>query len=256
VNLAASMPRTSAALGTLFSLDTLRPTVLPDGSTAASISIGVHTDQLKGRFPNFSDYTRKYLDPARFHAVISDRTGAVYLDIASRDKAITLRVRTLNGHLVPLAGPLRPLADTMVAVVEFTDKVKLFHVGFHDLVLEFINGGHGDTERWWAFSARKEPQWNLPFITARLLRSPLRRPFAGEGALFRIGIRADPADATTVLFRQARLDVQESAILKFINSLTNTAMDDFGARVEKEENQWLRELFVAMRDDARGAIAP
>ena len=105
-------------------------------------------------------------------------------------------------------------------------------------------------------SARREPHWNLPFITARLIRAPLRYPFAGEGALFRIGVRAGEGDQPTVLVRQSRLGVQESAILKFVNSLTSTAMDDFGARVEHEENQWLREIFLALRDDSRGILAP
>ena len=45
-------------------------------------------------------------------------------------------------------------------------------------------------------------------------------------------------------------------MLKFINSLTNTALDDFGERVELEENRWLREVFLALRDDARTALPP
>jgi len=57
-----------------------------------------------------------------------------------------------------------------------------------------------------------------------------------------------------VLARQMRLFVQESAILNFINSLSNTAMDEFGGLVEKEENAWLHDLFGAMREDARNAI--
>ena len=55
--------------------------------------------------------------------------------------------------------------------------------------------------------------------------------------------------------RQTRLFVQESAILNFFNSLSSTAMDDFGNTVEREENAWLRDLFLAMRDDSRKAIA-
>jgi hypothetical protein len=92
-------------------------------------------------------------------------------------------------------------------------------------------------------------------ITARLLRSPLRRPFAGEGALFRIGVRAGENGAPTVLLRHSRLSVQESAILNFINSLGGTAMDDFGGPVQREEYAWLHELFVALREDARAALA-
>jgi hypothetical protein len=69
-------------------------------------------------------------------------------------------------------------------------------------------------------------------------------------------LRAGEGDAPTVMVRQARLGVQESAILKFLNSLSSTAMDDFGTRVEHEENQWLREVFLALRDDARGVLSP
>jgi hypothetical protein len=69
-------------------------------------------------------------------------------------------------------------------------------------------------------------------------------------------VRAGDGDAPTVIVRQARLAVQESAILKFLNSLSSTAMDDFGVRVEHEENQWMREIFLALRDDARAVLSP
>ena len=72
--------------------------------------------------------------------------------------------------------------------------------------------------------------------------------------MFRIGVRAGDGAAPSVLARQMRLFVQESAILNFINSLGNTAMDEFGGQVEKEENAWLHELFSSMREDARNAI--
>jgi hypothetical protein len=120
--------------------------------------------------------------------------------------------------------------------------------------MDLTSSTRDDLERDWVATARREPQWDLPLITARLLRAPLRRPFTGEGALFRIGIRAGENGAPTVIARQARLTVQESAILNFLNSLGNTAMDDFGHDVEREQNLWLRELFGALRDDARGVI--
>jgi hypothetical protein len=59
-----------------------------------------------------------------------------------------------------------------------------------------------------------------------------------------------------VLIRQSRLAVQESAILRFLNSLGTKAMDDFGGKVEREEDAFLRALFAAMREDARLAIRP
>ena len=254
-DLAAGAPRTAAALGTLFTLDALKPVALVDGTTAVSLTVSVHSEQLKARFPDFGDYARKYLDPARLRFVLTDRAGVPFLSVDGQDRVLNIRLRTQNGHLVPLSGPPRPLPDSLLAQVDFTAKVKLWNVGFHDLVMDLFVGAQGNTERDWTFVAKREPHWNLPMIAARLIRAPLRRPFAGEGALFRIGVRANPGDPQTVLFRQSRLTVQESTILRFINSLSNTAMDDFGQRVEKEENQWLREIFVGMRDDARAAIA-
>jgi hypothetical protein len=254
--LASVAPRTSAAFGTLFSLDTIRPVTLGDGSTLTTVGISVHSDQLRARLPALAEFVHKYVDPARLRFLLSDRSGNAFLEITGRDRFLSVRVRTLRGHLVTLAGPPRPMPDSLVLTSDFTTKMKMWHIGFHDLVMDFVNGSHEDGEHDWVMTARKEPQWNLPMITARLLRAPLRRPFTGEGALIRIGVRDGNGDRPTVLFRQTRLTVQESAILKFINSLTNSAMDDFGGRVEREENIWLRELFLAMRDDARAALPP
>jgi hypothetical protein len=255
-DLLANAPRTSSALGTVFSLDSLRPTPLSDGTTAVTLGISIHSDNLKRRLPAFAEYLHKYVEPARYHFVVADRAGAPFLDVAARDRFLTIRLRTQRGHLVPLAGPARPLPDSMLLLADFNVKIKIFHVGFHNLSMELTNAAHDDLERDWTMTAHREPQWDLPLIAARLLRAPLRRPFAGEGALFRIGVRAGEGTAPTVIARQARLTVQESAILNFLNSLGSTAMDDFGHDVEREQNVWLRELFLALRDDARGALTP
>ena len=255
-DLMALAPRVAAALGTVFTLDSLQPTPLADGTTAVTVGISVHSDVLSHRFPAFGDYVHRYVDPARFRVLVSDHAGVPFLEGQYKDRFLTIRLRSHGGHLVPLSGPARPIPDSLVVLADFTVKVKVFTVGFHDLSLDFVNVARGDHEREWAVTGRKEPHWNLPFITARLIRAPLRYPFAGEGALFRMGLRAGEGDQPTVLVRQTRLAVQESAILKFINSLTNTAIDDFGARVEREENQWLRELFLALRDDARAVLSP
>ena len=254
-DLASAAPRTASALGAGFSLDSLHPTLLADGTTAVTVRIGIHSDQLGPHFPALGEFVEKYVNPAKARFIFSDR-GDAFLDISVRDRVVTIRLRTHEGHLVPLGGAPRPMPDTLVVVADFTMKVGLFTVGFHDLAMDFVNAARGSRERSWSLSARKEPKWNLPLITARLIRAPLRYPFSGEGAFFRIGVRDDEGGAPTVLFRQARLAVQQSAILKFINSLTSAAMDDFGARVEHDMNIWLRQLFAAMRDDARVALTP
>jgi hypothetical protein len=254
-DLLAVAPRTSAALGQLFSLDSLHPAALADGSTAVTLVIAVRSDLLRRRYPVFADYVRRYVEPARYRFTVADRAGVPFVEGAAEDRLLTIRLRTLHGQIVSLSGPPRPMPDTLVALADFKTKMKHFSVGFHGLSMELLHGRRGGTENEWVVTSRREPEWDLPFATARLLRAPLRRPFAGEGSLFRIGLRAD-ANAPTVLVRQSRLFVQESAVLRFLNSLTGAAMDDFQTKVEREENAWLRELFLAMRDDARLAIGP
>jgi hypothetical protein len=58
----------------------------------------------------------------------------------------------------------------------------------------------------------------------------------------------------TVLVRQIRLFVQESAILRFLNSLSGAAFSEFEDRVDREENAWLREVFSGMRADVRTGL--
>jgi hypothetical protein len=252
--LAVTAPRTAAALGSLFTLDSLHPSALADGSTAVTVGIAINSAPLRRRLPAFADYIRKYVEATSYHVVIADRAAVPFIDIAQRDRYITIHVRTLNGELVPLAGQARPIPDSLLVLADFRTKVKIFHVGFHDLVMELVNQSQGDRARSWVVTAHREPKWDLPLITARLLRAPLRRPFLGEGALFRIGVRAGDDGGPTVIMRQSHLTVQESSILNFLNSLGNTAMDDFEGAVEREQNVWLRELFLALRDDARAAL--
>jgi hypothetical protein len=251
--IAATAPRTAAALGTVFTLDSLSPSRLADGSTAVTVGIAINSAPLRRRLPAFAEYLRKYVEPTTYHAVIADRAAVPFIDIAQRDRYLTIRVRTMNGKLVPLSGPARPIPDSLLVIADFRAKVKIFHVGFHDLVMELVNERR-DRQRSWVVTAHREPKWDLPLVTARLLRAPLRRPFLGEGALFRIGVRTGDDGEPTVIMRNSHLTVQESGILNFLNSLGNTAMSDFEGAVEREENAWLRDLFLALRDDARAAI--
>jgi hypothetical protein len=252
--LAATAPHTSAVLGSLFTIDSLHLTALADGSTAVTLGIAIDAAPLRRRLPAFAEYLKKYIEPTSYHVVIADRAAVPFIDIAQRDKFITIRVRTMDGQLVPLVGRAREMPDSLLVLADFRTKVKIFHVGFHGLVMELVNQVQGDRERSWVVTAHREPKWDLPLVSARLLRAPLRRPFTGEGALFRIGVRAGDNGAPTVIMRQSHLTVQESGILNFLNSLGNTAMDDFDGAVEREQNAWLRELFLALRDDAHSAI--
>ena len=101
--------------------------------------------------------------------------------------------------------------------------------------------------------AQAEPNWQLPLITERLLRSPLRRPFQGEGASLEMGV-VDSVGAQTLLYRRSRLEVKESPILRFLGGLVTRVFDDLDTAVEREEAAYIRELMVAFQQDARGIL--
>jgi len=87
-------------------------------------------------------------------------------------------------------------------------------------------------------------------VTARLIRTPLRRPFQGNGSTFEIAV-IDSAGGQTILARRARLEVKESAIMRFLSSLVGRVFDDLDAAVEQEEADFVRELMEAFQQDAR-----
>jgi hypothetical protein len=252
-------PRATAALGSLFSMDSIRTTPFGDGSTDVRVTIGLHADRLKQRYPAFSSYVAKYLNPARYRLSLSDRAGAVWFDLTGADRSLQLHYRSKNGKLAPLFGPARERPDTMQLRVDFNTKFKLFGVGFKNLVGDLVitTTPH---EQAWTLAWRQEPHWELPLITEKLLRSPLKRPFEGAGVSFHIGLRGG-ADGPTLLERRAHGVVQESAILRFINALGSGAMSDLADKTERDEEQFFREILTALHADARavghglGAVA-
>lgn len=249
----AAVPRAAAVLSTMFSIDSMRSTAFSDGTSDVRLTVGLHTDELKARYPAFGDYIAKYANPARYRLSLTDRSGAIWFDVQGADREFTIHYRSGQGRLAPLYGPPRTRPDTLELHVDFTTKLKVFTVGIHNLITEFIitDAPH---ERAWTMIARREPQWSLPLITEHLIRSPLHRPFEGTGIIFHIGVR-DSADSETLLERRAHATVQESAILRFLNSLGSGAMSDLADRTEREEEQFLRDIFAALQADAR-ALAP
>ena len=242
----AAFPRAAAAFGRGFSIDSLRVTPSA-GGTSVALTVGFLPDQMRAAFPALAAYLDKYLGPAKYHFTLVDRLGAPLFDVVGRDRAATLRYRVRNGALVTLAGEPRPWPDSLELRADLSLKVKHFTVGFHDLVTSFVIDGAGP-DRSWTINARREPDWDLPLLSEHFIRTPLRRPFAGDGALFRLSVR-DSAGLQSVFTRRARLDVQESTILRFLGSLAAHAMGDLDTRVEAEEDRYLHDGFAALRAD-------
>ena len=65
-----------------------------------------------------------------------------------------------------------------------------------------------------------------------------------------MGVR-DSTGMQSVFARRTRLDVQESAIMRFVGSLASHAVGDLDEKVEIEEDRFLHDGFTALQADAR-----
>ncbi len=246
-----SFPRTTAALGRLFTIDTLRATPDGDGATTFDIAIRLTPEILKATMPHYAAYIDKYISKGKYRITLVDKTGARWFDAQASDYYMRFRVRSKGGHLAPLDGAVRPMPEALTIHVDLAMKILVFTVGWTDMVgeLNIINTPH---ERGWAMRFNKEPEWRLPPTVGYLLKSPLRRPFQDPGIPVRISIRDYPG-SQTLLNRRGTLVVQESGILKFLNRLSGTAVGDFLGPSEREANRFNADAFRALRADL-GAI--
>jgi hypothetical protein len=246
-----AFPRTSASFGRGFAIDSIHVTPAPGGGTSVAITAGFHAEAMRESYPALANYLEKYLGPAKYHFTLAAKDGTPLLDVAGRDRFVTFRYRVAEGRLAPLTGPVKTWSDTLRLTSDIKMKVKLFHVGFHQLVTDFVisNVGH---ERAISIIAQREPEWDLPLVTERLIRTPLHRPFLGQGSLLQLSVR-DTAGGQTVFARRTRFDVQESTIARFLGSLAGRMMSDLDATVEAEEDRFLRDGFVAMQADLKTA---
>jgi hypothetical protein len=245
-----TFPRTSATLGELFSVDSIRSTPRADGSTFVDLTIAIHPDGLAPRYPAFAAYLKKYVSPGVTRLVLRDRNApTTWFIVDVRRNRINFTFRSRDGRLLPLLGPARPMPDSLELESLVSAKFGIFRVGFEKLRSDFIIS-RGAPEPAWTLVFRREPEWKLPLFTENLIRSSLRRPFQKEGAFFRVSLRDDVGQ--TLLSRRGQLTVAEGTILRFLGRLGTRAYSDLSARVEKEIQDFLRDVYTAMRADARG----
>lgn len=248
----ATFPRTGRHLGQMFTVDSLRSTPLADGSTTFALHLVITPDTVRRRYPYFAAYLDKYVMPSEARMQLVDQGGAQFLDLDLRRGAATVRLRARGGRLVTLAGPPRPITDSLRVRFDFSAKFMMFRVGFTNLIGDFTVE-RGEHDRAWMLRFRREPEWNFPLATNRLIRSPLRSPFEGRGSELRLAVRDDLGNQAMSV-RQARITVKESAIMRWLGGLGSTAFGDFAGRSEAEENRFLMELFGALRLDVAAFV--
>ena len=249
----ATVPRTTAALGRLLTMDSITTVPQRDGSTLVTLQITVSGDGLQRGFPAFASYIRKYVEPARYRYRLTDRAGSDWFDAEARNQRLTVRFRSHDGQLQPLLGTARRMPDTLQLHVDALAKISFFTVGVTNMVGSFVHT-RSARERGWTMHFAQDPEWHLPLITERLLRTPLRRPFAGTGVRFTLGFRAGPG-GQTLLSRELDFAVRESAIMRFLGNLGFIAMSDYAGTVEEEESRFIAEAMAALRADLAGITA-
>jgi hypothetical protein len=247
----AELPRTSAALGRLFVLDSARSTRLADGSYLVDLRVVVDGKRVRPTMPALADYVDKYVRPGRYVIQLGDGRGARWFDARMGGSVMTFRFRTRGGRLLAIDGPARPLPDTALMTVEAFEKFFIFDIGVSELTGDFTMV-RGPSQRGWLMRFHQAPRWHLPLAVRHLISGPLDRPFEGSGILFSLVLRDDGDQ--TLLVRQLDVAVKESAIVRWLGGLGSHAMDDFAGRAEVEENRFLADALLALRADVVSAL--
>jgi hypothetical protein len=236
-----AFPRASTSLARLFVIDSLRTARDTDGATSVVLGVGLRPARAARFFEALGPYARKYWVPLRWRVALRDSLGTRWGDFTKRDSSIVLRFRVKDGSLAPVGVPPRRAGDVMRLTVDASAKVGPFRVGVRGLDVHTSRSASA-TQIAMTFRFLDEPEWQLPPLVARLLRSPLRRPFEGSGSLMRYGVRTEAgasADTGSTVWRDIDIAVRESAILRFFGRLGGTALGDFRAGAEKEaERLW------------------
>jgi len=249
----ALFPQTSRVLGELFSLDTIRVLPVGDGSSTVLVRFHMDPERIAKTRPNFSKYLDKYVTPARYRLRLQDSRETTWLEASGSDNVFSISYRVRNGQLLSLAAVPQPLPDTLQIAVDFSAKFMIFRVGVSRLIGDFAFV-RADDERGWAMKFRHEPDWHFPLAVNALIRTPLRHPFEGDGITLRVSVRDRPG-AQALLSREASVAVQESAIVRWLGGLGNSAMNDFAGRAEAEENRYVFEVLSALRADFVAALS-
>jgi hypothetical protein len=249
----AAFPRASASLVRMFVIDSLRTERNADGATSVVLGFGMRPGRAASSFQALAPYARKYWVPLRWHAVLRDSLGMSWGDFTKRDSSIVVRFRVKDGSWAPIGAPPRGADDVMRLTVDASAKVGPFRVGVRGLDVHTSRSA-SPTEVAMTFRFVGEPEWQLPPLIARMLRSPLRRPFEGSGSLMRYGIRTDAralADTASTIRRDIDVTVRESAVLRFLGRLGGTALGDYRAGAEQEAERLWEESLRGLAQDVR-----
>jgi len=249
----SSFGRSAQVWGQLFSLKGLQTSRDAGGAWSQKRVVTLHTDRAARTYPAFAKWLEDYVSPLRLRIRLRDSTRT-WFDMTVANDSLVIRTRTIDGRLLPLEGGDRLLPDTVTLEMDMSAKLLFFRVGFRKLRTEFVTIRTAQ-QRGWSFRFNEEPDWQFPPLTQRMIRSSLRRPFSGEGTVFSIYAASHTGAPQTILSRRLNIQVQESAILRFLGRLANSGIDSYADSAQPQANAWISAAFGALRDDVRAILA-
>jgi hypothetical protein len=251
--LAAAFPRASAKLGLLLAIDQLALT-RADGAASLRFAVRLQPALLRAGAPHYAEFLERYISPIRARVVVSDATGATWWTLEGQQGVWTLRLRFRGGSLVPLEGDAaRRMPESVRMTIDYSTRMGRFEIAASGLVAELALTST-PVEKSFVAHFAKEPRWDLPFLVETLLGGPLAYPFDGAGSEAGWGVREMPSG--TQLYRQYRVRVRETFILRWLGGMSNRAMTEFRAGAEAEAERYDAECLLAIRDDLVALVPP
>jgi hypothetical protein len=253
-DLHSTFPNSTREWGRVFGVASLQSSRDASGAWVQRHTFVLRTKRASETYPAFAKWLRDYVSPLRMHIRLHDATRT-WFDAIVRNDSLVVRLRSQGGHLLPLEGGTAAFPDTLTLETDVSAKLMIFRIGFRALRAEFVTV-HQPAQRGWSIRFTEEPDWQLPLLTEQMLRSPLKRPFAGAGSLFRIVAARDSAAPQSMLTRNIVLPVQESVILRFLARLANAGVSAYiGDGADRDMALWLTAAFTALRDDSRAVLS-
>ena len=248
------LPRTTAALSPLYTMDTIRLARAQSGATQVHLVIRSHPDSLPPAFSHFAKYLKKYSSPTDLVLTAYDDSGRQWWRAAKQEQHIALDFAVHDGSLAPLTGAVARIPDQIHVRADFSTKAWVFRVGASDAVadVQLMGAPH---DKGFVATFTHEPDWQLPPLVERMLRSPLRRPFQDGGIMFEEGVHDAPGRESS-LSSEYRFVLQESTIMRWLGHLGGSAMSDFQQGAEHEANVFMYQALEAMRQDLDALSAP
>lgn len=253
VQLGEALPRSRAALGRLFRLETLHFAPAPPGGTVVTLRVRLHPEGIDKELPHYAEFLKGYVTPLRLRMDAADEAGIGFWEVEGLDNLFSLRFRVQDGDLAPLAGPPRSLPERLRVRTSFSMKSGLFRLGYRglDADVTLVRSLH---EKSFMARFRRQPDWELPFFVEPFLRSPLRYPFEGEGARLGFGVRDEP-EGSTLLAAEHAIGVQENWLVRWLGGVGASAVTAFRRTAEAEADRFIGEALAALRADALALLS-